>query len=51
MSTETPITSQMLEAVHDDLLLVSESLREGSSAELYDMAAHHFGWDENGRPG
>lgn len=41
----------MLEAVQVDLRLVSEMLREGSSAELYEMAAHHFGWNDNGGPG
>jgi len=51
VNKETQITSQMLEAVQDDLRLVSESLREGSSAELHEMAAHHFGWDEDGQPG
>ena len=51
MSKETPIASQMLEAVHEDLRVVLESLRDGSSAELYEMAAHHFGWHEDGSPG
>ena len=41
----------MLEAIHVDLQAVAESLREGSSAELHEMAAHHFGWHEDGPPG
>ena len=41
----------MLDAVHVDLQLVAESLREGSSSEIHDMVAHHFGWNEDGRPG
>ena len=51
MSSETSITSQMLVAVHEDLQLMSESLRDGSSSALYEMAAHHFGWHEDGPPG
>ena len=51
MSHDSELTPQMLEAVHADLRLISERLREGSSAELYEMAAHHFGWEEEGGPG
>lgn len=51
MSKDSPITSQILEAANADLRLFSESLRQGPSAELYEMAAHHFGWDEDGGPG
>ena len=51
MSQESDLTPQMLEAVHADLRLISELLREGSSAELYKMAAHHFGWDDDGGSG
>ena len=51
MSKDSPLTSQILEAANADLRLFSESLRQGPSAELYEMAAHHFGWDEDGGPG
>ena len=51
MSQIPDLTSPMLEAVHADLRLVSELLREDSSAELHEMAAHHFGWEEEGGPG
>jgi len=51
VSNELPITSQMIEAANADLRLFSESLRQGPSAELHEMAAHHFGWDEDGGPG
>ena len=51
MSQDPDLTSRMLEAVHTDLRLVSELLRENSSAELYKMAAHHFGWEDAGGPG
>lgn len=51
MSQDSDLTPQMLEAVHKDLRLVSEMLRTGSSAELYKMAAHHFGWEEDGGAG
>ena len=51
MSQNSELTPLMLEAVNVDLRVVSELLREGSSAELYRMAAHHFGWDERGGPG
>ncbi len=51
MSQDSDLTVGMLKAVHTDLQLFSEMLREGSSAELYEMAAHHFGWEEDGGPG
>ena len=51
MIQDSELTTQMLEAVLDDLRAVSERLREGSSSELYEMAAHHFGWEEDGGPG
>ncbi len=51
MIQDSELTPQMLEAVHLDLRLVSEMLREGSSSELHEMAAHHFGWEEDGGPG
>jgi geranylgeranyl diphosphate synthase type I len=51
MIQDSELTPQMLEAVHQDLRLISEMLRKGSSSELFEMAAHHFGWEEDGGPG
>jgi geranylgeranyl diphosphate synthase type I len=41
----------MIKAVHLDMQHVADELRQGSSAELHEMTAHHFGWHEDGRPG
>ncbi|MFQ5943449.1 MAG: polyprenyl synthetase family protein [Anaerolineales bacterium] len=51
MDEEFPITSQMLKAASADLRRFAGLLQDGSSKELYEMTAHHFGWDEDGRSG
>ena len=51
MNEAVSLPSQMLEATHKDLRMVSDTLRAGSTSEIFSMVAHHFGWKEDGRPG
>lgn len=43
--------TKMLDAVHMDLQVMADALQQGSSAELYEMTAHHFGWNDDGNLG
>ncbi len=51
MTDEPTLSPLMLEAVHADAQKMVDGLRQGTTAELYDMIAHHFGWPEGAQSG